>query len=221
MIPLGRHSGELVEPHWGIPGCRHPATPWNLLDPRLAEGLAGKGLGLGWVFTVTTKAQLCGTFLGEELGMEELNPPPGSSRGDNGALHGLGCSLRMEIQAGMIPVPLGSVRDPAGSRGEEEEAEPWLSPRVDWIIGKIPKSLERPRIDGFPLLFESPGRTVFLRCRLNPSTTHGAGENPALAPPRCPLRGCPGCGPRPSGAFGKGRIFRSKLCKEIQLRYFN
>lgn len=27
-------------------------------------GLARKGLGLGWVFTVTTKARLCGTFLG-------------------------------------------------------------------------------------------------------------------------------------------------------------
>lgn len=56
----------------GHPRLLPSRHPWNPLDPRLAEGF---GLGLGWVFTVTTKARLCGTFLGEELGMEELNPP--------------------------------------------------------------------------------------------------------------------------------------------------
>lgn len=82
---------------------------------------------------------------------------------------------------GTIPVPSGS-----GSRGEEGEAEPWLSPRAGWTIGKIPKSMERPRIDGFPLLIESPGLMVFLHWCLNPSTTHRAGENPTLAPPGVP-----------------------------------
>lgn len=75
------------------------------------------------------------------------NPAPGSSRGDNRALQGVGCSLRKEIHAGTTPVPSGSSRDPAGSRGEEEEAEPRLHRRVDWITGKMPKSVERPRID--------------------------------------------------------------------------
>lgn len=81
--------------------------------------------------------------------MEKLNPVPGSSRGDSRALRGVGCSLRKEIPAGTTPVPSGSSRDPASSRGEEEEAVPWLQYSVDWIIGNIPKSVERPRIDVF------------------------------------------------------------------------
>lgn len=59
--------------------------------------------------------------------MEKLKALPGCSRGDSRALQGGGCSLRKEIQAGTIPVPPGSSRDPAGSRGEEEEAEPQLN----------------------------------------------------------------------------------------------
>lgn len=80
--------------------------------------------------------------------------------------------------------------------------------------------MERPRIDGFPLLFESPGLMVFLHWCLNPSTTQRTGEKPTLAPPGVPSEAAQG-GPRAPSAFGKGQIFQSNLCTQIQLGYFN
>lgn len=151
--PLDQHSGELVELHWDIPGCCHPATPGISWIPTWLRGLARKGLGLGWVFTLTTKARLCWTFLGEVLGLEKLNSVPGSSRGDNRALQGVGCSLREEIQAGTIPVPSGSSRDPTEVRkGRQDQGS------APGLVGSLERSQNQ---------WKHPGLMVFL-CFLNP-----------------------------------------------------
>lgn len=96
----------------GNPRLLPPATPGISWIHIWMGALAGKGLSLGWVFTVTTKAWLCRTFLGEEwewsswiLSLAVPEGPQSSA--------GQGCSRRKEIQArtGRSRCP----RAPAGS----------------------------------------------------------------------------------------------------------
>lgn len=149
MIPLHQRSGELVELPWGIPGCCHPSTPGISRIPAWLRDLALKGLGLGWVFTVTTKARLCGTFLGNGEGNPPQPPPEGTTElckdGMQPEEENPGRDNPCPLPAGILPAP--EVRKRRHNHGS-----------APGLIGSL---------EGSPNRWKDPGLKVFL-CSLDP-----------------------------------------------------
>lgn len=85
---------------------------------------------------------MVGSWQGEDLEMEKLNPLPSSSRGDYKALEGVKCSIRKETQGrGNTLSPRGSGRGPRRAIGTQKvrkvrqsDGFPPVSPRAGWLL---------------------------------------------------------------------------------------
>lgn len=107
-----------------------------------------------------------GSWQGEKLEMEKLNPLPSSSRGDNKALQGVRRSIRKEMQPEAIVCPLG------GRAGVPTRP---LTPRRRGTQGRVVAfHWSAPEQVGCYVSFARPriGGLCFFCCCLNSSITH-------------------------------------------------